>query len=99
MHFTLSLLAAVAVPALAAPVADTTSKTATVKLTHVNTVKNIKNLVERGQSRIRSYNKENSKFEEDASSGSATNEDVTYVAPVSIGGTTYSLIVDTGCMY
>lgn len=31
------------------------------------------------------------------SSGVVTNEDVSYVAPVVIGGKTWELIVDTGC--
>ena len=65
-------------------------------LSHVNNVKSIKSIVERGQTRIAKVNGARADAPE-ASSGAVTNEDVTYVAPVSIGGTTWQLIVDTGC--
>lgn len=48
---------------------------------------------------IDKINGDTSSVEKRASSGTVTNEDVSYVAPVVIGGTTYELIVDTGCQY
>lgn len=83
--------------ALASPI-ERQVKTAVLPLKHVSNVTSVKNLVSKGQARL---NKVNGVAAIDAvsavSSGSVTNEDVTYVAPVSIGGTTYDLIVDTGC--
>ncbi|EME45708.1 hypothetical protein DOTSEDRAFT_71414 [Dothistroma septosporum NZE10] len=98
MHFVTSLaMAAVASVVSAAPV-ESAAKTVAMPLTHVNTVKNVKNIVDRGQSRIRKVNsaQKASTGNSFASSGTVTNEDVSYVAPVAIGGTTWSLIVDTG---
>lgn len=66
-----------------------------------NNVQSSKSIVNAGQSRINKINGVQSNSvgpQSDASSGSVTNEDVTYVAPVSIGGNTWNLIVDTGCM-
>lgn len=65
---------------------------------HVN-VTSIKNIVDRGTYRINSINGVQTPAARAAtvSSGTVTNEDVSYVAPVSIGGKTYELIVDTGC--
>ena len=91
-----TLLAASA--ALASPI-ERQVKTAVLPLKHVSNFTSVKNLVSKGQARL---NKVNGVAAIDAvsavSSGSVTNEDVSYVAPVSIGGTTYDLIVDTGCM-
>lgn len=91
-----TLLAASA--ALASPI-ERQVKTAALPLKHVSNFTSVKNLVSKGQARL---NKVNGVAAIDAvsavSSGSVTNEDVSYVAPVSIGGTTYDLIVDTGCM-
>lgn len=90
-----ALLAAVAVSA--SPVAPL-AKTVVLPLKHVSNVSSVKNIVAKGHARI---NKVNGVFAIDAadvSSGSVTNEDVTYVAPVTIGGSTWQLIVDTGCM-
>ncbi|CAK7238280.1 hypothetical protein SEUCBS140593_010506 [Sporothrix eucalyptigena] len=54
----------------------------------------IKNIVDKGHARISAINKgSNAKRQ---SSGTVTNEDVTYVAPVTVGGATWDLIVDTG---
>lgn len=92
MLFTLSFLAAAA---LAAPL-EKNLKVHVLPLTHHNSITNVKNLVENGQARLRGLNGP-SKFKVQVGSGSATNEDVSYVATVSIGGKPYSLIVDTGC--
>ena len=88
-----ALLAAVAVSA--SPIAPL-AKTVVLPLKHVSNVSSVKNIVAKGQARINQVNGVSAAT--DASSGSVTNEDQSYVAPVSIGGTTYQLIVDTGCM-
>ena len=93
--FFVALLAAAAVSA--SPVA-LQPRTAVLPLKHVSNISSVKNIVAKGQARL---NKVNGIFAVDAadvSSGSVTNEDVTYVAPVTIGGSTWQLIVDTGCM-
>lgn len=98
MHFIASL--ALVALASAAPT-ERQDKTAKMPLTHVNKAKSAKSLVASGQARINKINGVQSHSvgaAPDASSGSITNEDVTYVAPVSIGGNTWDLIVDTGCM-
>jgi hypothetical protein len=93
--FFFALLAAAAVSA--SPV-ELQAKTAVLSLKHISSVTSVKNIVDKGQARI---NKINGVFAADVtpevSSGSVTNEDVSYVAPVSIGGNTWQLIVDTGC--
>lgn len=93
---TLALVAAV----YASPIVERQAKTAVLPLTTVNNAKSAKSLVTSGQARINKINGVQSHSvgpQPDASSGSITNEDVTYVAPVSIGGKTWELIVDTGC--
>jgi hypothetical protein len=90
MLFGALLAAATAVSA--SPVAHQ-AKTAVLPLKRVSNVKSIKNLVNKGQARINQINSVAA-----VSSGAVTNEDVTYVAPVTIGGNTWQLIVDTGCM-
>lgn len=55
-----------------------------------------KDVVERDFSRIASYNTKSGSLATRASSGPAINEDVTYVAAVTICTTVYNLIVDTG---
>lgn len=80
--------------ALATPVAPR-AKTLTVPVKHVSTVKDVKTLVEKGQARLRKVNGD-VEFRKESSSGTVTNEDVSYVAAVTIGGSTYNLIVDTG---
>ncbi|KAL3422783.1 vacuolar protease A [Phlyctema vagabunda] len=94
-----AILAVAATVASASPV-ERAPKTAVLPLNHTSnfkTLQSIKNVVSKGQSRI---NKINNVVAVDAvaavSSGSITNEDVSYVAPISIGGKTYELIVDTG---
>ncbi|MCJ1312468.1 hypothetical protein MMC25_006142 [Agyrium rufum] len=86
-----AILAFAAAAVFASPV-ERHVKTAVLPLTHIHKVSSIKNIVGKGQNRINVING----ISPDVSSGSITNEDVSYVAPVSIGGRTYSLIVDTG---
>ena len=93
----LALVAAVS----ASPIIERQAKSAVLPLRHVNNAKSAKGLVASGKARINKINGVESQSvgpHPDASSGSVTNEDVTYVAPVSIGGNTWDLIVDTGCM-
>ena len=92
-------LLAIAAAAVSASPVELKPRTATLPLTHYSNVTSIKNIVAKGQARINNVNGIAAVASPDASSsGSVTNEDVTYVAPVIIGGTTWSLIVDTGCM-
>ena len=97
MHFAaLSLALAAAVSA--SPIEQRQAKTATLSVSQVNNVKNAKSLVAAGQQRINKINGvQKVGAQPEASSGTVTNEDVSYVAPVSIGGKTWQLIVDTGC--
>ena len=87
-----ALLALAAVAVLASPV-ERQAKTAVLPLKQFSSVTSIKSIVNKGQNRIDEING----AAPQVSSGSVTNEDVSYVAPVSIGGKTYQLIVDTGC--
>jgi hypothetical protein len=90
------LLAVAAAVVSASPV-ERRATSVVLPLKHVSNFTSIKNIVNKGQARINHINSVNSVGAvSDASSGSITNEDVTYVAPVSIGGTTWQLIVDTG---
>lgn len=89
-----ALLAAGA--ALASPI-ERQASTAGLPLKRVSNLTSPKSLVSKGQARLNKVNGVTVKAVSDVSSGSVTNEDVSYVAPVSIGGTTYQLIVDTGC--
>ncbi|KAF4343966.1 aspartic ase precursor [Fusarium beomiforme] len=73
--------------------------TNTLQLKHVIKVSSMKNIVEKGKSRVRSVNTKGSSRERIAAaavSGAITNEDVTYVASIVIGGQTWDLIIDTG---
>lgn len=89
------LLAAAAAVVSASPVQP---RTAALPLKHVSHVTSVKNIVNKGQARLSKANGVTPvSAASDASSGSVTNEDVSYIAPVSIGGQTYQLIVDTGC--
>ncbi|KAF4955905.1 hypothetical protein FSARC_11720 [Fusarium sarcochroum] len=90
--FTLATAAAV----LASPL-EPRAETAVLPLKHVANVNSFKSIVQKGQARLQKVNNQDRTFNRDAvSSGSVTNEDVTYVAPVTIGGRTWNLIVDTG---
>jgi hypothetical protein len=87
-----SLLAVAATAVSASPIVGQ-AKTAALSLKHHSNISSVKNIVHKGQARINKINGATA----DVSSGSVTNEDVSYVAPVSIGGATWHLIVDTGC--
>ncbi|KAE9372610.1 putative cathepsin E [Stipitochalara longipes BDJ] len=87
-------LLAIATAASASPV-ERQAPTVVLPLKHFSNVTSIKNIVNRGQARINAIN-QGIIPAPDVSSGSVTNEDVTYVAPVTIGGNTWQLIVDTG---
>lgn len=98
MHFLTALTLAAA--AVSASPVERQAKTVVLPLTHKQNVTSLKNIVNRGQQRISAINGvQNAAVgpSPDVSSGSVTNEDVTYVAPVKIGSSTWSLIVDTGC--
>ena len=89
---------AIAAAAVSASPVKREAQTAVLSLKHVSNVKSIKNIVNKGQARINTINGVKATgATADVSSGSVTNEDVTYVASVSIGGGTWQLIVDTGC--
>lgn len=91
----ITLLAASA--ALASPI-ERQANTAVLPLKRVSNFTSVKNLVSKGQARLNKVNGVAAiSAVSEVSSGSVTNEDVSYVAPVTIGGTTYDLIVDTGC--
>lgn len=94
----ISIIALVIAAVSASPV-QLETRSAKLSLGQVNTVKSVKNLVAKGQARIAAFNGLSASVgpTADVASGPVTNEDVSYVAPVIIGGTTYSLIVDTGC--
>ncbi|CAN8104095.1 unnamed protein product [Discula destructiva] len=92
-------LLAIAAAAVSAAPAKTQAKTVVLPLKHYSNVTSIKNIVDKGQSRIDAINKEqttSSSWAIDVSSGPVTNEEVSYIAAVTIGGTAYDLIVDTG---
>lgn len=100
MFFSNSLAIAAAIATVSAAPLQSQVKTAVLPLKHVSNVQSSKTLVNRGQQRIAAINKDSVQRvgpSPDVSSGSITNEDVSYVATVSIGGNDYSLIVDTGC--
>ncbi|USW48075.1 Putative aspartic peptidase A1 family, aspartic peptidase, active [Septoria linicola] len=90
----LALVAAAAVVS-SAPVKQEANVVLPVK--RVATFTSIKSVVEKGQNKISKINSHGVGLAGRAtSSGVVTNEDVTYVAPVSIGSNTWQLIVDTG---
>ncbi|KAM0338866.1 hypothetical protein ACHAPU_011148 [Fusarium lateritium] len=95
MLFSIALTVVAATGISASPL-EIRSKTAVLPLKHVTSVSSIKGLVQKGQARIHKVNGQVATTHVDASSGSVTNEDVSYVAPVIIGGKTWDLIVDTG---
>lgn len=96
MLFSAVLTLAAAAAVSASPV-DIKAKKTVLPLKQVANVSSIKNIVQKGEARIHKINGQVSSSHVDASSGSVTNEDVSYVAPVVIGGKTWDLIVDTGC--
>lgn len=95
-------LVAAAAAVSASPVMPRSDDTIKVPLTHVASVTSMSNIVANGKARIGQINSGSpmAKRATDAtSSGTVTNEDVTYVAPITIGGKTWQLIVDTGCKW
>ena len=90
-------IAAAAAAVSASPI-EPRDATVTLPVSKYSNVTSVQNIVAKGQAVI---NKINSNTQDspqvDVSSGTVTNEDVTYVAPVKIGSNTWSLIVDTGC--
>lgn len=100
MLFAVSLAVAAAAAAVTASPVEPRAKTTVLSLKHVSSVTSVKNIVQKGQSRIKKINGKSTVHTNiDVSSGSVTNDDVTYVAPVVIGGNTWNLIVDTGCTW
>ena len=98
MHFNapIALVAAAAAVVSASPIKARAEPT-TLVVKQVQNLTSVKNLVTKGRAKIQKINNDKSEGIRLVSSGTVTNEDVTYVAPVSIGGKTWELIVDTGC--
>jgi len=88
------LLTVAAAVVSASPV-ELKPRTAVLPLKHHSNITSIKNIVTRGRARLNKINRISTDSIE-SSSGDVTNDDVSYLAPVSIGGTTWQLIVDTG---
>lgn len=98
MFFSKSIAIAAAIGAVSAAPVESQVKTTVLPLKQVSSVKSAKSLVNRGHQRINGINGVHAVGPTaQASSGSITNEDVSYTAPISIGGNTWDLIVDTGC--
>lgn len=91
-----TVLSVAAVAVSAAPL-ESRAETIVLPLKKHSNVTSISNIVQKGHARISAINGEQAAPAARQSSGTVTNEDVSYVAPVSIGGKTYDLIVDTGC--
>ncbi|KAK0108851.1 hypothetical protein ONS96_002691 [Cadophora gregata f. sp. sojae] len=96
MLFTTPLVIAAAISVASASPIERETKRAVLPLRRNVNVSSIKNVVQKGQDRIAAINGVESLVVKRQSSGVVTNEDVTYVAPVVIGGRTWELIVDTG---
>ncbi|GIZ40744.1 hypothetical protein CKM354_000407100 [Cercospora kikuchii] len=95
MFFRASLgFAAAAAVVSAAPVQQGSSSIV-LPLKRVANFSSMKSIVQSGEAKISKINS-GSKLTARQSSGSITNEDVTYVAPIVVGGRTWDLIVDTG---
>jgi len=97
--FFITALTLAAAAVSASPV-ERQTKTTVLPLKHVSHVTSVKNIVNKGQQRLNAINGVQTAAvgpSADASSGPVTNEDVTYVAPVTVGSSTWQLIVDTGC--
>ncbi|KAL7911456.1 putative aspartic protease [Trichoderma velutinum] len=94
MLFSSIAIVAAATAALASPVKPS-AKTTALPVKRVSNVKSLKSIVQKGQARINKINGVKD-IEARASSGPVTNEDVSYVASVTIGGRSWDLIVDTG---
>lgn len=95
-------IAALAGAVVSASPVDSRVKPVILPVRQVTNVKSIRNIVEKGQSRIKKINNPSNAKDfsnDEVSSGAVTNEDVSYVASVDIGGSTWELIVDTGCTW
>lgn len=95
MHFA-TLLTFVA--AVSASPVERQTKRAVLPLRQVTNVTSVKNILDRGTARLNKINgiAKTTVGTSLLSSGTITNELVSYVAPVIIGGKTWELIVDTG---
>ncbi|KAL7952320.1 putative aspartic protease [Trichoderma compactum] len=93
MLFSSIAIVAAATAALASPVKPS-AKTAALTVKRISNVKSLKNVVQKGQARIDKIN--GVKDIVARAAGPVTNEDISYVASVTIGGRSYDLIVDTG---
>lgn len=95
--FFVTLLAAVT--AVSASPVERRTQQSVVPISHSSNFTNFRNIVNKGRQRLTAVNGASFRVGAtvQASSGSITNEDVSYVAPVVIGGRTSQLIVDTGC--
>ncbi|KAL2073593.1 hypothetical protein VTL71DRAFT_10919 [Oculimacula yallundae] len=97
MLFTTPLVVAAAIGLVSAsPIERETKRTAVLPLRRNINVSSFKSIVQKGQDRIAAINGVESLVEKRVSSGVVTNDDVSYVAPVVIGGRSWELIVDTG---
>lgn len=97
----ITFLSVAAVVVSAAPL-EPRAETIVLPLKRHSNVTSIKNIVDKGQARIDAINGVQIARAARAaavSSGTVTNDDVSYIAPVVIGGKTYELIVDTGCKF
>ena len=99
MLFNACLAVAASVAAVSASPVKPRAESVALPVSKVSTFTSIKNIVSKGQAKISKINTSSSEGNRLVSSGPATNEDVSYVASVTIGGSAYSLIVDTGCEY
>lgn len=87
-----------AAPATAPPAPAEEMKPAVIlSMKHAMNVTSIKNLVAKGQARLNKINGGADIVARDGS-GTVINDISSYLAPMSIGGKTWDLIVDTGCM-
>ncbi|KAF4341615.1 aspartic ase precursor [Fusarium beomiforme] len=98
MLFAVTLTIAAAAAVSGSPLQPRAEKTIALPVKQVAKVASIKNIVNKGIARIQKINSLDitPSHNKARSSGPATNDDVSYVAQVSIGGSTWSLIVDTG---
>lgn len=86
-----------AAPAVAPPAPAEEMKPAVIlSMKHAMNVTSIKNLVAKGQARLNKINGGADIVARDGS-GTVINDISSYLAPMSIGGKTWDLIVDTGC--
>lgn len=97
MHFA-SVAILAATTALATPT-EPREKIAVLPLRKVHHAKLAKNLAARGQAKLQHINGYNPVDSALTNSGPATNELVSYIASVTVGSSSYDLIIDTGCKF